>query len=98
MSWPLQIIIALCLGVVLFGLFAGIYLVSYEVNHRDTIFPGVNMSGVDLSGLTIDEAAQVIHEQLSYPSKGRLLVTDQEQNWLYTPQPIGKEHQPSPNT
>lgn len=89
MSWPLQIIIALCLGVVLFGLFAGIYLVSYEVNHRDTIFPGVNMSGVDLSGLTIDEAAQVIHEQLSYPSKGRLLVTDQEQNWLYTPQQVG---------
>ena len=88
-SWPLQIIIALCLGVVLFGLFAGIYLVSYEVNHRDTIFPGVSMSGVDLSGLTIDEAAQVIHEQLNYPSKGRLLVTDQEQNWLYTPQQVG---------
>ena len=89
MSWPLQLAVALCLGIVLFGLFAGIYLVSYEVKHRDTIFPGISMSGVDLSGLTIDEAAQVIHEQLSYPSKGRLLVTDQEQNWLYTPQQVG---------
>lgn len=89
MSWPLQLAVALCLGIVLFGLFAGIYLVSYEVKHRDTIFPGISMSGVDLSGLTIDEAAQVIHEQLSYPSKGRLLVTDQEHNWLYTPQQMG---------
>lgn len=88
-SLPLQLIIALSLGIVLFGLLAGIFLVSYKISHRDTIFPGISMTGIDLSRLTLEESSLLIHEKLAYPSKGRLLLTDENNNWLYTPQQLG---------
>lgn len=53
------------------------------------ITPGIEIAGVDVSGMTPQEAASVISDQISYPDTGRILLRDGEQTWLLSPAQLG---------
>lgn len=84
-----KILIALAIG---FGLFLGAILMwtmAYQLYYAGRIFPGVNVAGVDLSGLTPSQAAVQLAQSLSYPYTGRILLRDGERIWLATPAELG---------
>lgn len=88
-SWLVHLLLALFLGFVLFAI-AGLSLVmGYEVKHRDHIYPGVYVGGVDLSGLTIEQAKTALDGQLDYQTNGKILLVDGSHTWLTSPMDLG---------
>jgi lipoprotein-anchoring transpeptidase ErfK/SrfK len=70
-------VIALCTGV------AGLALASraYSRHYAGRIYPGVSVYGVDLSGLTVDEAAATLQSALANPATLPLTLRDGERSW-----------------
>lgn len=90
-----QILAALVSGVTLF---LGILIAStlgYQLMYAGRIFPGVSVAGVDLSGLTRDEAALKLNQTLSYPITGKILFRDGEKVWVASPAELGMVFDPS---
>ncbi len=85
----IQAILAVVIGLLLFGILSSILLIRFESNQRGRILSGVNMAGVDLSGLTVQEAALLLKQQITYQSAGSILIIDKEKSWLATPNQLG---------
>ncbi|MFH1446478.1 MAG: VanW family protein [Chloroflexota bacterium] len=88
-AWKSHLLFAIPLGILLFAATACIFLIGFEVNQRGKIFPGVSMSGIDLSDLTRQEAAAQVTQKITYPSEGHLLIVDGDRSWLASPSQLG---------
>jgi len=84
-----QIVFVLVAGLLLASLAGVGYVYAFESKHAETIYPGVSVSGVDVSGLTLGEAVLKLNESLTYPQNGKLLFTYGDKRWLYTPEQLG---------
>jgi len=62
-----QIVFVLIAGLLLASLAGVGYVYAFESKHAETIYPGVSVSGVDVSGLTLGEAVLKLNESLTYP-------------------------------
>lgn len=84
-----QIIVALFAGLALyvFGVFA--WTAGYQLMYSGRIFPGVSVAGVDLSGMSMQDAALKLNQTLYYQNTGRVLFRDGERIWLATPGELG---------
>jgi vancomycin resistance protein YoaR len=71
--------------------FAGLVLLSggYQMIYAGRIFPGINMAGVDLSGLTLEQAETELMERLIYPHEGQILFRHEDSLWVATPTELG---------
>lgn len=90
-----QIVAALLSGVTLFLAAIIVWTVGYQLVYAGRIFPGVSVVGVDLSGMTPSEAAVKLHQNLSYPIRGKILFRDGEKAWVATPAELGMVFDPS---
>jgi vancomycin resistance protein YoaR len=92
---PKQILAALTGG---FALFLGIVLfwtIGYQLAYAGRIFPGVSVAGVDLSGLSPNDAALRLNQTLSYPITGKILFRDADKVWVASPAELGMVFDPS---
>jgi len=90
-----QIVAALFSGFVLFLIVITAWTLGFQLVYAGRIFPGVSVAGVDLSGLTRDEAAVKLQQTLSYPISGKVLFKDGEKAWVATPAELGMVFDPS---
>ena len=90
-----QIVAALISGVVLFFVLIIAWTLGFQLIYAGRIFPGVSVAGVDLSGLSRDEAAVKLNQTLSYPINGKILFRDGEKAWVATPAELGMVFDPS---
>lgn len=90
-----QILAALVGGVSLFLGILVAWTLGYQLMYAGRIFPGVSVAGVDLSGLTRDEAAVKLNQTLSYPITGKILFRDGEKVWVASPAELGMVFDPS---
>jgi len=83
---------------ILFAIFAGCIIATglliafglgVQVWMAGKIAPGVTVSGVNVGGLSPQEASNLLNEQITYPSEGRILLRDGDQTWLLTPGQLG---------
>ncbi|HNN44347.1 MAG TPA: VanW family protein, partial [Nitrospira sp.] len=58
-------------------------------------FPGVSVAGVDLSGLSPNDAALKLSQTLSYPITGKVLFRDGDKVWVAAPAELGMVFDPS---
>lgn len=86
---------ALMGGALLFLGIVTIWMVGYQLAYAGRIFPGVSVAGVDLSGLSPNEAALKLNQTLSYPITGKVLFRDGEQIWVASPVELGMVFDPS---
>lgn len=70
-----RIILIVCFAVIALLLVGAVALMNY-VNRINTIFPNVRVDGLDISGMTLEETAQFLHEQ-GYDALGDATVTAQ---------------------
>jgi len=85
----LQLFVALAGGMLLFILFAMILMVAFNISHAGEIYPGVSIAGVDLSGLSRDEAAALLAVKLTYPQTGKIVFQDTERVQVARPSDLG---------
>ncbi|MCB2179743.1 VanW family protein [bacterium] len=74
------------------GISAVLFLVVYftlSVVFFGKIFPGVLVNGIDIGGMTQDEALQVLQNKIAYPTSGLIVLEDRDNVWTYTPQDLG---------
>lgn len=90
-----QILTAIVSGVSLFFIALIAWTLGYQLMYAGRIFPGVSVAGVDLSGLTRDEAAVRLSQTLSYPITGKILFRDGEKVWVAAPAELGMVFDPS---
>lgn len=88
-SLPVQIILTLITGSFFFVFFLLATGGLYEVWFNGRIFPGVSMLGVDLGGLTPEEAEHVISISFPYPRNGVITLKHKDKSWQYTPAELG---------
>ncbi|HAX68122.1 MAG TPA: hypothetical protein DCY14_00815 [Anaerolineae bacterium] len=86
---PKQILAVLAGGFVLFVSILVVWVLGYQLAYAGRIFPGVSVAGVDLSGLSPNEAALKLSQTLSYPITGKVLFRDGEQVWVASPAELG---------
>ena len=68
-----SVISALIGGLVLFLGFVLVWTLGYQLLYAGRIFPGVSVAGVDVSGLSPDDAALKLNQTLSYPITGKVV-------------------------
>jgi len=90
-----QVIAALFSGFVLFLILTIAWTLGFQLLYAGRIFPGVSVAGVDVSGLSRDEAAVKLQGALSYPITGKILFRDQEKAWVASPAELGMVFDPS---
>jgi vancomycin resistance protein YoaR len=84
-----QIFAALAGGALIFILLAGAFTVVFNLNYSGKIYPGVSVAGNDLSGLTVDQAALLLSQQVVYPLNGRIVFQEGGSNWAAAPHELG---------
>ena len=80
-------VILVSITIILLVLVLGVGL--YQKNHESRIMPGVSVAGIDLSGLSIEEASYRINEIVNYPLNGKITFTYGEQVWDALPIELG---------
>ena len=92
---PKQILAALTGGFVFFLGIVLFWTVGYQLAYAGRIFPGVSVAGVDLSGLSPNDAALKLSQTLSYPITGKILFRDADKVWVAPPAELGMVFDPS---
>ncbi len=85
----IQIVFIIVAGLLLAAIGGIGYVYAFESRHAETIYPGVSVAGVDLSGLTEEEAREKLENTLIYPEQGKILFIYGDKRWLYSPQQLG---------
>jgi vancomycin resistance protein YoaR len=92
---PKQILAALAGGFALFLIIALTWTLGYQLIYAGRIFPGVSVAGVELSGLTRDEAVLKLSQTLSYSNTGKILFRAADKTWVASPAELGMVFDPS---
>ena len=75
-------------GLLLFFTLLFAVVIGYDIYHAGQVYPGISLAGVDLSGLSQDEAADLLSLNLVYPEQGRIAF-DGDQVWPAKPAELG---------
>lgn len=84
-----QILRILLVGLVLFFLGLSVLFLTFQARYSGRIFPGVESAGVDLSGLTEQEAAAQISASMHFYQTGKIVLQDGSSVWQTTPAQVG---------
>ncbi len=84
-----RILIAFLGGLVIFFLTFAAAAGSHRYNYVGKIFPGVSVAGVDLSGLSSEEAKARLLTEIDYSYSGRIAFQDGGSIWTATPAELG---------
>jgi vancomycin resistance protein YoaR len=82
-------------GIVLFALTVSFMVIGYNVWYFGRIFPGVRIAGVDVSGLTRQQAEKKLNQVVQYPLTGKLLLRNGQNAWVVAPAQMGMLFDPS---
>lgn len=92
---PKQIIAALVGGFSLFLTVTITWTLGYQLLYAGRIFPGVSVAGVDVSGLSINDAALKLSQTLSFPNTGKILFRAGDKLWVASPAELGMVFDPT---
>jgi vancomycin resistance protein YoaR len=92
---PKQILAVLIGGFLLFAAIVITWTLGYQLIYAGKIFPGVSVAGVELSGLSPNDAALKLSQTLSYPITGKILFRDADKLWVASPAELGMVFDPS---
>jgi vancomycin resistance protein YoaR len=90
-----QILAALAGGMVIFLGTVVVWVLGYQLVYAGRIFPGVSVAGVDLSGMSPQEAALKLSQTLTFPISGKVLFRDGDKVWVAPPAQLGMVFDPS---
>ncbi len=90
-----QILAALVGGFVLFMGLTLVWMVGYQLAYAGRIFPGVSVAGVNVSGLSPNDAALKLSQTLSFPITGKILFRAADKIWVASPAELGMVFDPS---
>ncbi len=94
-NFPKQILAALIGGLLFFFAIIITWTLGYQLLFAGRIFPGVSVAGVDVSGLSINDAALKLSQTLSFPNTGKILFREADKVWVASPAELGMVFDPT---
>jgi len=88
-NWLAYTLLAISIGFVLAAMIFLSLVLALEIDHRDQVYTGVSMAGIDLSGMTLEEAETALTGRINYQSNGKILLVDGTRSWLASPADLG---------
>jgi hypothetical protein len=85
-------IIAALAAVLGFCVALGLVLLGYPAVYSHQIYPGVSVRGVDLGGLTVEEAASMLESRLPAPTTQAIELQAAEHSWSVSWADIGRAY------
>jgi vancomycin resistance protein YoaR len=82
-------LLALMGGLALFIVLLMALAFGYDLSYKGQVYSGVWMGGVDLSGLTTEQAAERLSASLAFPQTGRIVLQDSSEVWVLRPGDLG---------
>ncbi len=84
-------LIPLVVGLALAVLVLGAAMALYRADHSGRVYTGVTIQGVDVGGLTPDEAAATLREATAYSTDGTITLVDPRsgEEWSFVPAEMG---------
>lgn len=78
-------------ALVILSLILAFTVATYQNQHKDRIYTGVSMMGIDLGGLTPEEAKTLLADAVPYTNETAITLTDPAagQQWTKTPAELG---------
>lgn len=77
------------MALIVFGMAVLVVPLGYQVWYAGRIFPGVEVAGIPVGGLSVAKAEEALTTTLTYPQSGRLVLQDGEKSWLVKPARLG---------
>ncbi len=74
---------------ILTNLVAALMVAGFQVYHDGLIYPGVKVWGVDLGGMTPEEAGTALQGQFTYPTEATITFRDGDTTWPVTAGALG---------
>jgi vancomycin resistance protein YoaR len=84
-----QALIAILIGLLIFGASLVAFFIGFQVWYAGRIFPGTQVAGIDVGGLTQQEAARLIAERVTYPQEGKIVLRMGDTLWNASPLQLG---------
>jgi vancomycin resistance protein YoaR len=81
--------LALVIGLGLLTMLVGLLPAAYGYFYKGQIYPGVSVGGVDLSGMTSQQAAILLTQKLDYPQRGKIVFQEGTNIWTASPADLG---------
>jgi vancomycin resistance protein YoaR len=76
-------------AVAVFGMMVLVFTLGYQFWYAGRIFPGVQIAGIPVGGLTITDAQDKLQTSLTYSLTGRLVLQYADKSWLLSPSQLG---------
>ncbi|MEA3350182.1 MAG: VanW family protein, partial [Chloroflexota bacterium] len=84
-------------GLGLFALSLAAVMIGFHISYVGKIYPGVCVGWVDLSGQTLQQAADQLSRAYDYPTRGTIILRDGDQSWGHSPLELGLIFDPEYN-
>jgi vancomycin resistance protein YoaR len=84
-----QAFAALALGTAVLAILVILLPGVYSNQYNGRIYPGVAVGGVDISGMSTEQAATVLTQRLDYPQRGKIAFQEGTNLWTAKPADLG---------
>ncbi len=91
----IRFVLAVPVCLVAFGVLVLLLLLGFNSVYASRIYPGVYVHDQDLSGMTLEEASQVLSEAFPFTSEGSLQLVYQDHIWEVQPIDLGYVVEPT---
>ncbi len=85
----LKLTIALIGGFLLSCIGLTAFAAGFQADYSGRILPGVSVAGIDVAGMSIEQAAFRLEQSITYPQQGRIAFRDGTTVWMATPAELG---------
>lgn len=87
--WLVRLPLLMFMGLVLLSLVLGVFLVAFQVRIQDRIVPGVSVAGLDVGGMTYDEAIAALSNSYTYANEAIYTFRDGDRIWQMSAEDLG---------
>jgi vancomycin resistance protein YoaR len=84
-----QAFLSLLIGLLIFFFSLFAFIIGMQIWYAGRIFPGVRVAGIDVGGISTQQAAQRIAAEVTFPDQGKILLRDGQKVWVATPAQLG---------
>ena len=87
--WLLRLPVLMILGTIFLLVLLALLVGAFRANYADTISPGVTVFGVDLGGLSYDQAIATLDDRFTYDDSTVITFRDGDDAWQFTAAELG---------
>lgn len=88
-AWLVRLPLLMFMGAVLLSLVLAVFLMAFQIRIQDRIVPGVSVAGIDLSGMTYEEAIAALANQYTYANEAIFTFRDGDRIWQMSAEDLG---------